>query len=450
MTDPTSVLRLALRREEPAPILAALSGGLDSCALLHALVQDHQVRQQGLSAIHIHHGLHAAADEWAAHCATLCRTWGIPLNVVRVHVERDGEGLEAAARRARYLAFAQALGEQETLVTAHHLDDQAETFLLRALRASGPEGLAAIRPWRRFAHGWHWRPLLDVPRKTLLAYAQALGLAWVEDPSNEDSRHDRNFLRHQVLPLLRQRWPQADAAFARSASLMAETVELLEDGDAQALAMARTADPQALSVAPLAQLPRSRRARVLRRWIAELGLPPLPSEGVARIESDLLPAGTDTAAEFAWNDAAVQRWRGLLFASRHQEALPPDWQAHWRGDASLSLPGGGSLVLEGAGAFIEPLRVSARQGGERITLPGRNHSHELKKVLQELGVPPWERRRLPLLWDSHDRLLAAGDLICSAEFDAWLRQNGATLRWRRDADAQARHPSLGPSSGALT
>jgi tRNA(Ile)-lysidine synthase len=431
--DPTSALRLALRREEPVPILAAFSGGLDSCALLHALAQDHEVRRQGLRAIHVHHGLHVAADEWATHCAAFCQTLDIPLSVVRVHVERDGEGLEAAARRARYLAFAQTLYEHEVLATAHHLDDQAETFLLRALRASGPEGLAAIRPWRRFAHGWHWRPLLDVSRGTLLDYARAHRLAWIEDPSNEDTRHDRNFLRHQVLPLLRQRWPQADTAFARSASLMAETVELLEEGDAHALAMARTADPRALAVQPLAGFPRSRRARVLRRWIAELGLPPLPGEGVARIESDLLTAGSDSAAEFAWKGAVVQRWRDLLHACRQQTALPSDWRAQWSGDAPLTLPGGGFLELKGVTAFAEPLRVSARHGGERITLPGRDHSHELKKVLQALGVPPWERRRLPLLWDSRDHLLAAGDLVYSADFDAWLRQSGAALRWWQDA-----------------
>lgn len=431
--DPTAALCLALRRDEPAPLLAAFSGGLDSCALLHALAQDADVRRHGLRAIHIHHGLHPAADDWARHCEAFCRTLDIPLQVVHVHVERDGEGLEAAARRARYLAFAQAMDECEVLATAHHLDDQAETFLLRALRASGPEGLAAIRRWRRFAHGWHWRPLLDVSRKTLAGYAQAHGLAWIDDPSNADIHHDRNFLRHQVLPLLRQRWPQAEAAFARSADLMAEAAELLEEGDAQALATVRTADPQALSVAPLERLARGRRARVLRRWIGELGLPPLPGEGVARIESDLLSAGADTAAEFAWNGAVVRRWRGLLHAGRQQDALPSDWRTHWRGDAPLVLPGGGVLALEGVAAFAEPLRVSARQGGERIALPGRGHSHALKKVLQELGVPPWERLRLPLLWDSRDRLLAAGDLVHSADFDAWLRQSGAVLRWQRDA-----------------
>ncbi|WP_454829930.1 tRNA lysidine(34) synthetase TilS [Pseudoxanthomonas wuyuanensis] len=430
-TDPTTALRQALRSAKPAPLLAAFSGGLDSCSLLHALAQDADLRRHGLRAIHVHHGLHPAADDWAVQCQVFCGALDIPLSVVRVRVEPEGEGLEAAARRARYLAFAQALGEREVLVTAHHLDDQAETFLLRALRASGPEGLAAIRPWRRFAHGWHWRPLLDVSRQGLLAYAQSQALSWIEDPSNDDIRHDRNFLRHRVLPLLRQRWPQAEAAFARSAGLMAETVELLEDADAKALAEVRTADPQVLSVAALEGLSRSRRARVLRRWIGKLDLPPLPGEGVIRIESDLLPAAADSAAEFAWSGAVVQRWRGLLHAGRQRQALPSDWCTVWHGDAPLPLPGGGALELEGGTAFAVTVRVSARQGGERIALPGRIHSHALKHVLQELGVPPWERRQLPLLWDSRDRLLAAGDLAYSADFDAWLRQSGAILRWRR-------------------
>lgn len=432
-TDPTTALRLALRRQTPAPLLAAFSGGLDSCTLLHALAQDANLRRHGLRAIHIHHGLHPAADDWAVRCQAFCAALDLPLSVVRVHVQREGEGLEAAARRARYLAFAQALGESEVLVTAHHLDDQAETFLLRALRASGAEGLAAIRPWRRFAHGWHWRPLLDVPRQNLLAYAQAQALSWIEDPSNDDIRHDRNFLRHRVLPLLRQRWPQADAAFARSASLMAETVELLEDADAQALATARTADPQALSATALQGLSRGRRARVLRRWIGELGLPPLPGEGVMRIESDLLTASADSAAEFAWNGAVVRHWRDLLHAGRQRQALPSDWRTNWRGDAPLPLPGGGALELEGAIAFAEPLRVSARQGGERIALPGRAHSHTLKNLLQELGVPPWEREALPLLSDGAGGLVAVADLAYSAGFDAWLRKAGARLHWTRRA-----------------
>ncbi len=430
--DPTATLHGVLRSTSAAPLLVGLSGGLDSTVLLHALAQDPQTRAQGLRAVHVHHGLHSSAGKWASHCAEFCDALEVPLIVVEVIVERDGgEGLEAAARKARYAAFENLLEPDGILITAHHRDDQAETFLLRALRGSGPDGLAAMRPWRKFAAGKHWRPLLDTPRSELLAYANQHGLAWLEDPSNEDLRHDRNFLRQRVLPLLRERWPQVDAAFTRSAVLSADAVELLEREDALALAMARTADPRALSVTALLELPATRRARALRRWIDELGLPPLPGEGVEQIETDLLPARADAQARFEWRDGVIERWRDLLHAQRRREPLPVEWNAEWNGQEPLPLPGGDLLRLEGVAAFPSPLRVFARQGGERIALPGRANSHTLKNLLQELGVPPWEREALPLLSNESGELVAIADLAYSAGFDTWLREAGARLHWAR-------------------
>ncbi|KAF1718291.1 tRNA lysidine(34) synthetase TilS [Pseudoxanthomonas yeongjuensis] len=431
-TDPTAALEQAFTRPGPGPLLVGFSGGLDSTVLLHALSQDPAIRMHGLRAMHVHHGLQALADDWAAHCARFCASIGVPLSIVRVNVARDsGDGLEAAARKARYGAFETALAASEVLVTAHHRDDQAETFLLRALRGSGPDGLAAMRPWRKFAAGRHWRPLLETPRDDLLAYAQQRDLPWLDDPSNEDTRHARNFLRQRILPLLRERWPQADAAFARSAVLNADAVELLDQEDALALAMVRSVDPQALSASALLEHAAPRRARVLRRWIEALGFPPLPGAGIVQIESDLLQARADARARFVWRDAVIERWRDLLHAQRLREPLPPGWSTEWDGSEPLSLPGGDSLELEGAGAFASPCRVSARRGGERILLSGRTHSHALKNVLQELGVPPWEREALPLVHDRAGTLVAVADFAYSADFDVWLREQGARLRWRR-------------------
>jgi tRNA(Ile)-lysidine synthase len=323
------------------------------------------------------------------------------------------------------------LAAGEVLVTAHHRDDQAETFLLRALRGSGPDGLAAMRPWRKFASGWHWRPLLETPRDDLLAYAQQHGLPWLDDPSPDDTRHDRNFLRQRILPLLRERWPQADASFARSAVLNADAVELLDQEDALALAMVRSVDPQALSASALLELTAPRRARVLRRWIEALGFPPLPGEGVAQIETDLLHARADARARFVWRDVVIERWRDLLHVQRRREPLPAGWSTEWDGSGSLPLPGGDILELEGSDALPSSFRVSARRGGERILLPGRAHSHALKNVLQELGVPPWEREALPLVHDRAGALVAVADFAYSADFDTWLRELGARLHWRR-------------------
>lgn len=453
-----------LIRSDRRPLLVGLSGGLDSVVLLHALAATAESRQPGLRAIHVDHGLHADAGRWAIHCQRVCVALDVPLTVARVEVARDGgEGQEAAARRARHLAFEAELCSDEILTLAHHRDDQAETFLLRALRGSGPDGLAAIQPWRRFGGGWLWRPLLDVPRTALLAYAQRHRLQWIEDPSNADVGFDRNFLRHRVMPLLQERWPQADAALARSAALNAEASELLDAEDTQLLVQVRGIDSQTLDIQALVLLPVSRRARVLRRWLAALGLPPLPATGIAQLESQLLIARPDSRAEFAWAGAVIRCWHGLLHAGIQRDPLPVDWQTSWDGASALKLPTGDVLRLESVGAAVEssllgngskdsrassalqinklateaapafeqPVFVHARRGGERIALSGRNHTHALKHVLQELGVPPWVRARLPLLSDAHGGLLAAGDLVYSGGFERWLRERDAQLLWEK-------------------
>ncbi|MGY0652579.1 tRNA lysidine(34) synthetase TilS [Luteimonas sp. A537] len=435
-------------------ITVALSGGLDSSVLLHRLAALPVIRARGLRALHVHHGLHPDADAWAAHCIATCAALDVPLAVQRVAVERDsGLGLEGAARAARHAAFAAALGKDEVLALAHHQDDQAETFLLRALRASGPDGLAAMRPWRRFAAGWMWRPLLRLPRARLEAWARGRDLAWIEDPANADPMHDRTLLRRTVLPLLRQRWPSADAALARSAALSAEAADLLAVHDAAALdgLMAtptdsdgrdaaagdddrggdRNRDDRTLPIGPLKTLPSAQRARLLRAWVADLGLPPLPASAITGI-TGLLDAGSDSAAMYRWADSCLRAWRGRLHALPLQALAPlrADWIQDWDGRAPLPLPGGGSLALEGADAFGEPLHAHARRGGERIRLPGRMHSHALKHLLQDAGIPPWQRARMPLLSAADGRLLAAGDRFLDAALHDWLQLRGARLRWR--------------------
>ena len=417
------------------PLLVGFSGGLDSTVLLCSLALSIAHRDHGLRAVHVHHGLHPDADSWAADCQRLCDRLGIALTIIHTDVRRDeGLGLEAAARKARYAAFESLLGDGEVLVLAHHRDDQAETFLMRALRASGVDGLAAMPPWRAIGRGWLWRPLLDVPRDALLAYARTHGLEWIDDASNADTAMDRNFLRHHVLPLLRERWPDADAAFARSAALCGDAATLLAGDDAIALASMCPVDPHTLDVARLLEVEAPRRARVLRRWVANLGLPPLPSQGIAHIESDLVHAAPDAHAQFEWAGAAIHRWRSALHAGMTTKPWPMDWSTAWDGAQALELPDGGSLRLQGASSFAKPLLVRGRHGGERITLLGRTHSHTLKHVLQDLDVPPWRRDRLPLLFDPEGELLAAGDVVVSASMATWLQANAARLAHSSGSD----------------
>ena len=428
MPDTQTPLRLPPLPQPGHPLLIGFSGGLDSTVLLQLLASDPSMHRAGLRALHVHHGLHADADAWAAHCERECAALGIALQVAHVEVDRaSGLGIEGAARAARHRAFAQGLGEGEILVLAHHRDDQAETFLLRALRGSGVDGLAAMRPWRAYQRGWLWRPLLGIARADLHEHAVAHGLHWIEDPGNADIGFDRNFLRNEVMPLLRQRWPHAADSFARSAALSAQASDLLDLEDASALLHAMR-DERTLDADALKAIPHPRRARVLRRWIEGLGLPPLPGNGIARIEAELLHAGHDAEARFDWTGARVQRWRHLLHAQAIRAPLPADWSQYWDGSTALALPSGDSLELLGAERFDAPLRAHARRGGERIRLPDRTHRHALKQVLQDRGIPPWRRARLPLLSDGEE-LLAAGDAILSARLDAWLRARGARLHW---------------------
>ncbi|MGI8561082.1 MAG: tRNA lysidine(34) synthetase TilS [Luteimonas sp.] len=405
------------------------SGGLDSSVLLHLLCTAPAWRGR-VQAVHVHHGLHADADAWAAHCRRVCDAMEVPLRMVRVEVHRGADvGLEAAARAARHEAFSSVMATGDVLALAHHRDDQGETFLLRGLRASGVDGLGAMRPWRAFGAGWLWRPLLALPRERLLAHAREHGLAWIEDAGNHDLAQDRNFLRHRVLPLLRERWPGCAGALARSAALSAEAADLLSAEDAAALSAVRGEQPRTLVIERLKSLPASRRARVLRLWVADCGLPPLTTSGVDTIETSLLDARPDAEAEFAWQGTILRSWRGRLHVEARRTPLPQAWRAAWDGCAPLALPSGGELRLQGIEAFDAPVSVHARTGGERIRLPGRSHSHALKHVLQDLGVPPWIREHMPLLSDAEGSLLAAGDAAYSETFDTWLRANHALLVW---------------------
>lgn len=400
----------ALGRLPPARRrLAALSGGLDSVVLLHALAGLECAPP--LIAVHVHHGLSPRAEAWAAACEALCRRLGVTFHCLRVDAAPGrGESPEAAARHARYGALAAFMQPGDGLLTAHHRRDQAETLLLQLLRGSGPAGLAAMPLWQPLGPGWHGRPLLEVDRPQLEAYARAHGLDWVEDESNQDPALDRNRLRHEILPLLRARWPAVDATLARAAALQAEAQDLLAERAREDLETLRGEDPGTLSVAALARLRRPRQRNALRGWLEEKGLP-LP--GRARLESLLqqaLGAAPDAAVRVAWPGAEVRRYRDALHAMAPLAAPPPGLCLPWDGRTPLAVPGTGvTLTRDGVmrchgldpAALPAPVTVGLRRGGERLRLGGR--TRVLKKLLQARGIPPWERERIPLI-HAGDRL----------------------------------------------
>ncbi len=400
--------------------IVGYSGGVDSHVLLHRLAQP-GFPDWNLTALYVDHGLQAASAAWGEHCAGVCRGLNVPFRVVKIDARpTPGESPEAAARRARYAALAAELSEDAALLTAHHCDDQAETLLLQLLRGSGPHGLAAMPAAARLGAGWLLRPLLKVERAELLAYAQTHGLQWIEDASNADTGFDRNYLRHRVLPLLRERWPAVNRTLARSARLCAETAAWLDEQAAADLAGVATDRPDCLSIPALQGLSEMGQRHVLRYWLRQLHLPPPDARQLQQLAQEALSAALDRNPCVRWPGAEVRRYRDALYAMTPLPAHNPRrsfiWQADGQGWPPLEVPGVGQLRMEKtigaglcAGALTDRvLMVRFRQGGERFRPVGRRHSQELKKLLQQAGIPPWQRQRLPLLYREETLLAVAG------------------------------------------
>lgn len=416
----------------------AYSGGLDSHVLLHLLAG--LCRAGGwppLAAIHVNHGLTPRADAWAGHCRRVCAALGVELVVAAVRVERrGGQGLEAAARAARYRAFTDALGGGELLLQAHHRDDQAETLLLRLLRGSGVAGLAGIPAQRPLGRGELLRPLLDCTRAELLDYARQQQLVWIEDDSNVDEGFDRNFLRHRVLPLLAGRWPGYRDTLARLCAQAAESAELLEALAGVDAAAAQCGDT--LDAAACLALSPARQRNLLRHWLAQRGL---PAPGRAQLEQlrAQLPAVADAELCVTWPGAEVRRHQGRLYAMAPLPAPPEDVDIAWSPPHALLPQALGELRAESAsGRGLRAggsYRVRSRRGGERCRPQGRAHSQTLKKLLQEAGVPPWWRDRLPLIYCG-EQLAAVADLWVCEGFGAGVDEPGWVLHWRPPATSQ--------------
>ena len=293
--------------------IVAFSGGLDSTVLLHALAACPGREQVPVLAVHVDHGLHPDSASWAARCEAFAAVLGVEFASRRVSVERDAQGgLEAAARRVRYAALRSFVEPGDWLLSGHHQDDQAETFLLNLMRASGPAGLAGIAPARRFAAGWLVRPLLETAREDLEAYARSLGLGFVEDPSNRDQQFDRNYLRHEILPRLEQRWPDVAGRIRRSAGLARDAAGLLAElAAADCERLGDRADR--LSIAGLLALSPARQRNVLRHAIGELALPLPGAAGIESILTDLLTARPDAQPLVAWPGGEARRYRDRLY-----------------------------------------------------------------------------------------------------------------------------------------
>ena len=419
----------------PSRYVIAFSGGLDSTVLAHALADlkraDPQYSDTQIVAIHVNHGLQQESAAWSEHCSRSAEIFGIDFRSLPVTVQLEsGKGPEASARDARYSALHAELCSDDWLLSAHHREDQAETLLLNLIRGSGPAGVAGIGAIRRFGPGWLARPMLNVNRADIQQYATEHELSWVEDPSNADRRFDRNFLRHEVLPRLKSRWSDIAARLQRSAGHAGEASQLLlelAEIDLSALG----SDSARLPIDTLSALSDARQRNVIRYAIRDQGLSTPTALQLQRIMTEVIPAREDAQPLVAWPGGSVRRYRKGLYLL--PENLVDAVESSCLPTAGLELGAGiGRLQLEpGANVGVSEALVDAglsikpRIGGEEIQPVGQRHTRKLKKLLQEEGVVPWMRDRVPLIY-AGKRLIAVGDLWLAADAAS---SPGVAVRW---------------------
>jgi len=422
-----------LHRHPPgARLSVGYSGGLDSTVLLHLFADlrgefDFRLGFQ-LSAVHVHHGLSPQADAWAEHCRQQCARLEVPLRVERVAVNPNGQGLEAAAREARYRVFAGL--DADALALAHQRDDQAETLLLQLLRGAGMKGLAAMPEERALGPIKLLRPLLDVPRSEIEAYARAQGLSWVDDASNADTALRRNAARHHLLPVLEDLFPGVAITLAQAAAQFAESASLLDALARLDGAAAITAE--GLQVAHLAELDAARARNLLRHYLELHGLP-IRRERLHEALAQMLEARADGLPVIDFGAASLRRFQGrvvLVKNSPQQDVVT--W--HWRGEAELDLGAAGKLCFTAAAGqgvrLPDRATVMLRAGGEKLRTDARRPARTLKNLLREAGLPPWLRERLPLIY-VEDRLAWAAVIGADAVFQAGLDESGWLISWRQ-------------------
>ena len=412
-----------------------LSGGVDSVALLSALTELAPAMRFSLRAVHVNHGISPNATRWAEFCAQLCARFRIPFQLETVDIGPYRYlGLEGAARQARYEAFARV--DADFIVLAQHRDDQAETLLLRLLRGAGLRGLAAMSPLRALPgmHARLLRPLLAVSRAEIETYARLRGLEWVEDESNVDILRRRNFLRHEVFPILERQFPAVRATIARTAAHLAEARELLDEmarGDLE------RCGGTAVDIPALQRLGEARAKNVLRHWCETRGFEPLSAARTTELLRQLRESRADGRFSVAIPGWRFLRYREKLYLRRASEALERNLREDWDGGNALPMLSLGGVLKfkpeEGRGLSLARLHaarvtVRLRQGGERLQLDASRPRRTLKNLFQERGIPPWRRECLPLIFCG-DELVSVPGIGDACEFRAAPGEAGLIVTW---------------------
>ncbi len=361
---------------EGKKIVLGLSGGIDSVVLLHYL-QQHYPHQ--LRAVHCNHHLSQHSDKWQAFCLTLCQTHNI--DCINIDLDLDkSSNIEENARKMRYLALSSQLKENDVLCTAHHKNDQAETLLLQLFRGAGAAGLSAMPKSKALGAGEHYRPLLNINKADILQYAQDNHLSWVEDDSNTNTNFRRNFLRLAIMPKLETVYQNISNTLARSAKYQSESLQLIQDLAESDIEQHQLITDEHFNVARLSQLKPYRIKNIIRYHLSNLEFL-APTDKVMQQILGLLYAKGDATPLVCWGGFKIRRYQNQLYFINNQiveNVVDCAYHNEFKDKDNFS--------------------IRYRQAGQRIMLPNKNHSQSLKKVLQEAGIPPWERNTLKMYY----------------------------------------------------
>ncbi len=418
------------------PVYVAYSGGLDSHVLMHLVSQCDGVHSGPLHSIHVNHNFSPSSGDWARHCTSVAESLGFEHQALEIIDKPDaGESLEAWAREQRYQLMVSKMPGNAVLLTAHHLDDQAETLLLQLFRGGGASGLAAMPTYSKRYGVLHGRPLLGFSREEIAEYAHSQELCWIEDESNTDSAFDRNYLRHQIFPLLRQRWPALSKTLGRVAEHQAVARQIMEEMGNIDLDYILDPATGGINIERLEKLPAVRQSNAIRQWIKSDGLPLPASVHLEKVFDEVVKARSDGEPLVTWPGCEVRRHDKYLYAMRPLAEHDSKQTIEWPLREKCRVGSGSLVAMRNKGRGIkadiiknDSLQVRFRQGGEKICLPRQQHAKELKKLFQENSVPPWVRERIPLLYHNGD-LVCVGDIWFAAAFLSTPGEDSWQIRW---------------------
>jgi tRNA(Ile)-lysidine synthase len=414
----------------------AYSGGLDSSVLLHLFYLIKGNIKKDIEVLYINHGLQEEAVDWGKFCKEQCQQYDFPFRELTINEScPKGVSIEAWAREKRYFLIEEQMNENDVLFTAHHQDDQVETFFLQALRGSGTRGLASMPIVKNDKNYFHARPLLNYSREKIKNYAEETKLVWLDDKSNFDVRYDRNYLRHKVMPVIEERWPAYRETIYRLINHQKESKVLLDELGQEDIKRAQYENSTSLDLEVVNKLSVERQKNLIFIWLNNLNLKSPSSRNMEQIISDVIYSSVDKSPCVSWENVEIRRYKNLLYASKIKEDHDINIEYTWNPENTLKLLDETLIAKSTIGKGISKLKtknaefvVKYRQGGEKFNPENLSHSKTVKQLFQEQGVLPWFRDRIPLIYINDDLAVIPGFCI-DDRYSAEKNEISWDIRW---------------------